>query len=273
MKLRLLPFLVLLHTFPVAAQQRPLVTERVETVDRGHLLFDFGVEFLQDTEFRLSGLKGDLTRVGVISARFGVGDNVEVRIAGSIQDFLNVDDRFAAPNANILDFSGNSTSDVGDFRLATKIRFNQEHEGTPAFGLDFGMELPNASNESGLGNDETNVFAALLIEKHLNRLRLTGNVGTVILGDPLEPGSQDDLFTYGVAATFAATPKLNLLAEVYGRTGPGGIGTEDRARLRAGVQIRAGGAYWDIAALVGFNDSDPSSGVIIGVSKTINLLK
>ena len=255
----------------IKAQQRPLLTEPVETVNRGAVRLELGFEFLQEAAFPLSGLEGDLTRVGVLGVRLGVGDRVELQILGSLQDFLNVDRRFAAPQADQLDFSGNSTSDVGDFTLATKIRLNQERSDLPAFGVRFGMELPNASNQSGLGVDETNVFGSLLVEKNAGPLRVLGNVGLVILGDPLEMAAQDDLFIYGTAFTLAVHPKLNLLAEINGRVGPGDVGTLDQSRLRAGAQIKAGGLYWDVAGFWGLEDTDPSSGVIVGVSKTFQI--
>lgn len=270
MRTRILLLLWVSFSLPVWAQQRPLITERVETVQRGDFRFELGFEFLQDAVFPLSGLEGDLSRIGVLGLRFGAGEKVEIQILGSLQDFLNVNRRFPAPNSEALDFSGNSTSDFGDFTLATKIQFNREKAGVPAVGVRFGFELPNASIENGLGNDETNVFGTFLIEKKVANLRLIGNAGIAILGDPLAQG-QDDLFIYGGAATLDVNSRLALLAEVYGRTGPGGIGTEDQTRVRAGARFDAGGIYWDIAGFWGIEDTDPDSGFIIGFSKTFDV--
>ncbi len=270
MKIRILPLLISFLMLPLFGQQRPLITERAETVERGDFRFELGFEFLQDAVFPLSGLEGDLSRVGVLGLRFGAGEKVEIQILGTVQDFLNINRRFPAPNSNALNFSGNSTSDFGDFTLATKVQFNRERAGVPAIGVRFGFELPNASTENGLGNDETNVFGAFLIEKKVANLRLIGNAGVAILGDPVGQG-QDDLFTYGAAATLDVSPRVALLAEVYGRTGPGGIGTEDQSRVRAGARIEAGGVYWDVAGFWGLEDTDPDSGFIIGFSKTFDI--
>ena len=57
MILILTALLCLVLSFEVPAQRRPLVTETAETIPEGHALFEFGVEFLQDSVFRLSGLK------------------------------------------------------------------------------------------------------------------------------------------------------------------------------------------------------------------------
>ena len=79
---------------PVAAfaqqAQRPLITEDVEIVKPGALRVDFGFDFVQNREFGLSGLQGDLTRVGVVSLTFGMSPNVEFEFGGVMQNYLSV---------------------------------------------------------------------------------------------------------------------------------------------------------------------------------------
>lgn len=254
----------------VGAQDRPLVTEKTDTVGLGRIRTELGFDFLQDAVFRLSGLEGDLTRLAVIGLRIGAGKKAEVHLFWTAQQFLNVSRRFDAPNRNLLDFSGNSTSDVGDLFMETKLRFADESGHRPAFGFQFGVQLPNGATERGLSNDETNFLSSLLVQKHLRNLTLIGNVGLAILGDPLSPGSQDDLLTYGLAAEYPISPEISLLGDWYGRTGPGGYGTEKQSRLRMGARINAAGLYWDAALLVGFLDTDPSTGLIVGLSKDFN---
>ena len=266
-------WLILIFLVPssLAAQNRPLKTELVETVEKGKVRFELGFEFLQDVVYQLSGLRGDLTRVGVLGLRFGAGENVEIHFDWTAQNILNVDERFDAPNSDILNFSGNSTSDVGDLILATKVRLLREEEKRPALGFRFAAELPNASNESGLGNDQTNFYAGFLIEKKLQQLRLVGNVGIAILGDPTKVSSQKDLVTYGVAAIFPVHPQVHLIADLNGRAGSGGIGTEEQSVLRFGSQINALGVRWDLGVLAGLHDTDPSTGVIVGITRDFSL--
>ena len=261
----------LLCSLSCLGQQRPLVTERAGTVKEGHFLFDVGVEFLQDAVFPFSGLKGDLTRAGVIGTRLGVGSRVEVQLFWTAHQFLNINQRFEGPGSGDLDFSGNSTSDFGNAALATKIRFTEGVQGRPIVAFRFGVELPNASTEKGLGTDETNAFFELLFEKRFTQVDLVGSAGLAILGDPLQGGSQDDLFTYGFAAIAEATPGLSVLGEINGRTGPSGIGNENQARIRAGIQFEAGGVVWDLAGFWGLEDTDPDSGIIVGLSKNFRL--
>ena len=253
------------------SQHRPLITERAETVPRGYALFDLGIEYLQNAVFPFSGLKGDLTRAGVLGFRVGAADNVEIQVLGTVQHVLSIQERFDAPNTPRLEIPGDSTHDVGDFSLATKVRFLKEDGKRPALAFRFGMQLPNASNENGLGNDETNIFGSFLLEKEFGKVRFLTNLGIVILGDPVEAGSQDDLFTYGVAALYQVHPRVSLVGDIYGRTGPGGIGTEDQSRLRLGAQVEAARLHWDVGLFLGFLDSDPDSGVIFGISKQFQL--
>ena len=253
------------------AQNRPLKTELVETVEKGKVRFELGFEFLQDAKFPLSGLKGDLTRIGVLGLRFGAGENVEIHFDWTAQNFLTISERFDAPNSGILDFDGNSTSDFGDLILATKVRLFREQEVRPALGFRFAAELPNASNESGLGNDQTNFYAGFLLEKELHRLRFVGNVGIAILGDPTKVSSQKDLVTYGVAAICPVHSQVNIIADLNGRAGSGGIGTEEQSILRFGGQINALGLRWDLGVLAGLQDTDPSTGVIVGLSHDFSL--
>lgn len=251
----------------VFCQRRPLVTEPVETVKAGYILIGTGMEFLQQAKFPFSGLEGDLTRAGVTEVRIGAGKIVELQLQGTIQNFLNIERRYPAPNTPHLNFQGDSTNDFGDLTMATKVQLKKEKEKWPALGMRFGMELPNAENGKGLGNDETNVFSSFLLEKTFGELRLLTNLGLAILGDPETPGAQDDLYTYGFALLYPIHRKVTLLGDLYGRVGPGGTGTEEQSLLRIGTQIQAAGLYWDLALFLGFRDTDPSSGLVVGVSK------
>ncbi|MEK7254339.1 MAG: hypothetical protein AAB316_06325, partial [Bacteroidota bacterium] len=118
---------MMLISLPALAQQRPLVTEDVETVKPGSVRFEFGFDFLQDKNFTLSGLNGDPTRFGVISATFGLAPNIEFESGGVIQNFLSINRQFR-PSAVPLQLSQatNSTHDTGDFYLATKIKLRHE---------------------------------------------------------------------------------------------------------------------------------------------------
>ena len=281
-RIAVLPALVLLSG-SLFAQQRPLITEPASTVPEGMTRFGLGFEYLQDTTFRLSGLKGNLTRAGICDLRFGVGPRAELRMGWTMQDFLGISERFPAPHTERLAFSGNSTSDYGDLFVGSKVRFMDEKNGWPAMGLNFAAQIPIASNETGIGNDVANIFSALVLERSFGRLRSFINMGLALLGDPLDAAAQDDLVLYGIGMIYPVTSKINLVGDFYGRAGSGrhtgipvspdiiasrsGIGTEQRKRLRIALQIRVRGLYLDLGAFAGLRDTDPSSGVVFGLSK------
>ncbi len=248
------------------AQVRPLLTEPPQTVAEGRLGLEVGFEFLQDVTFRLSGLQGDLTRVGVLGTRWGFAERVELQAFWTAIQFLNVDRRFDAPNSPILDFAGKSTSDTGNLFLATKLHLVEERGSRPALGFRFGVELPNSRSESGIGVDETNFHSAVLMSKHWGELELVGSLGLSILGDPVTAGSQDDLLTYGIALIYPVSRDLEAVADWNGRAGPGGIGTEEQSLVRLGLRTRTGGLVWDGAVQFGLRNTDPQTGIALGLS-------
>ncbi len=251
---------------PVWGQQRPLKTDDAELVGTGRIRTEFGVEFLQNQRYSLSGLEGDLTRLGVASIHFGMGEYAEFQISGVIQDFLSVKS-VTTPAPIPPSFTGNSTNDFGDLILASKLRLAPEKGAWPAFAFKFAVELPNAKHPSGLGTDETEFYASVLMSKHFGRAELLGNVGFAILQNPIVNGRQTDPITYGLAFILPINKTFNLVGEVNGRQGPPDrVGNENQSVVRAGLQIHSGPIRWDVAGIAGLLDFDPSSGIAMGVT-------
>lgn len=279
MRLRLTIALLLLFTAtPLCAQQRPLKTQDVELIDPGHVLVEVGFDFLQDARFQLSGLRGDLTRIGVLGVNFGLGKMVELQIQGTVQNFLSVRDQVAAPVRPDLGLRSNSTRDFGDFTIATKIKLIPERGRRPAIGLRFAFEMPNSSQTKGIGLNTTNVFLGVLVQKHFGKLNAFANLGLGILQSPVAQFTQNDVFTYGVAVIYPVHKRINLVGEVHGRHStrritPALIGTESRSEARLGGQFFAGGFRWDLAAIIGLTGNAASTGVTFGVSKDLSLFE
>jgi hypothetical protein len=68
--------MVLSSALTTMAQQRPLITDDIDITPAGAIEITAGVDFLQNVKRPLSGLKGDLTRVGDIRIRNGLASNV-----------------------------------------------------------------------------------------------------------------------------------------------------------------------------------------------------
>jgi hypothetical protein len=249
----------------VYGQQRPLKTDDAEILKTGRVRTELGVEFLQGQEYSLSGLQGDLTRLGVAAIHLGVGDYAEFQISGVAQDFLSITGRTEPVVPPSI--SGDSTSDFGNIILGTKLKLAGESGRRPAMAFKFAVELPNANQASGLGTDETEFYASLLFKKHFGGPRILAEMGLAILGSPVTAGSQTDSLTYGVATIIPLHRRINLAAEVHGRQGPSGrAGNENKSEARAGIQFWTGRIRWDLAGVAGLMHYDPKSGIVVGAS-------
>jgi len=258
----------------VPAQQRPLITEDVDVIPPGTLRVEAGIDFMQDAKFPVSGLTGDLTRVGVIGIHVGLSPNVQFSIEGVAQNFLSVNTRSAAPAVPPVIAPGtNSANDTGDFRLSTKVKIRHESKRGPALGFQFGVELPNSNETRGIGLNQTNAFGQILVGKSFGRdarLRTFGNLGVGILTAPTRLFTQNDVLLYGLAGVFRVNDKVNIASEVNGRantrSGAAPLGTESLSEFRLGVQVRAAGLRFDAAGIKGLTSFSPRSGVTFGVT-------
>jgi hypothetical protein len=275
----ILATLIALFPFSAAfAQQRPLVTEDPETIGAGRLLLESGLDLEWDVFYPVSGLSGDRFAVPTIGVSIGVSSIAEIQIDGGFYQRLSVTDRETAPLSGVLDFDDDDTSDVEDFVLATKVRLVSESGARPALGLRVATKLPNASNESGLGHDLTDFFASLLIGKTVRSVRVVGNAGVAILGDPTsDVPEQNDLMTYGVSIARAMTTAAELVGEVNGRAnfanGDSDPGAESRAVVRLGGRYTRGAIRLDAGVIFGLTAPDPQFGFTAGFTWVLDAFR
>jgi hypothetical protein len=260
----------LLAAAPAAAQQRPLVTEDPETIGAGLVLLEGGFDYGRDIFLPASGLQGNLLRAPTLGVSFGISSIAELQIDGGFYNRLAVTSRRDAPLASQLNFTGDSTHDVEDIVLATKIRVVAESPSHPAIGLRFATKLPNAGNESGLGLDTTDFHAQVLVGKTVQSIRFVGNVGLGILGDPTRGDNQNDVLDYGVSVARAIREGLEVVGELNGRANTRGgtppAGTESRATMRLGGRLTRGTVRLDAAVLLGITSRDPGIGFTAGAT-------
>jgi hypothetical protein len=257
------------------AQQRPLVTEDPEPIGAGRLMLEAGVEWGQGEKFPASGLTGDLWRLPVIGVSFGISSIAELQFDTGYQR-LGIDAREPAPFSDVVE-PGDSTSAVLDVVVGTKVRFLSESGGRPALSARFATKLPNASNESGLGLDTTDFLATLAVGKTMGSVRVVGNAGMGILGDPTRGDRQNDVFLYGVSVARAFTDRAELVGEVNGRAHTAGgeppPGTESRGQVRIGGRYTRGAARFDAALVAGLTSRDSSIGFSAGVTYVFDAFK
>lgn len=274
---RLFTLLLLLATIfgTAEAQQRPLITDDIDITPAGSIEIGAGVDFLQNAKFPLSGIKGDLTRLGDIRVRTGLAPNVEMQIEGVLQNFVAINSQTVSPIP--LSVTGNSTNDFDDFIVSAKIKLRSETKNLPAIGLKFGFQMPNSDQARGIGTNQISVFSKVIVQKKfgsvLNRtskFNLFGNIGLGIMTAPLAAFSQNDVILYGIAGIYRVNGRINVVSEINGRqnirSGAAPIGTESVGQFRVGTQIKASGLRFDAAAAFGLTKYSPRTGVIFGVT-------
>lgn len=256
-----------------SGQQRPLLTEDVDIIPPGSLRIEAGIDFVQKAKYPVSGLTGDLTRAGVIGITIGLAPNVEVQIEGVAQNLLSINSRGTSAIPLNVAAGANSTNDVGDFTLWTKIKLRNETAHLPSLGFRFGVQLPNSNQNRGIGLNQTNAYGQILFGKKFGRdarVNTFGNLGIAILTAPTGLFSQNDVLTYGLAGIVRLNRQFSIAGEVNGRAntrpGSGPLGTESQGEARLGMQVRASGLRFDFAGIRGLTKLSPRSGLTVGVT-------
>jgi hypothetical protein len=262
---------------PGFAQQRPLQTEDPETIGAGRILIEGGMDYERDVYFPLSGLRGNLFSVPTLGVSIGISSIAEIQLDGGLYQKLSITRQIpGAPFSDLLTVDGDSTSDVDDLQIGAKVRFLSETPGRPAMGVRFSTRLPNASNESGLGKDMQDFSASLVFGKTIQSVRIVGNIGMLILGNPVLPASQDDLLAYNLSVARAISPSAEIVGEFVGRANFGEIvtpGAEDRGLLRFGARYTTNGVRLDAGILLGLSPRDPEFGVTGGFTWVFDAFK
>jgi hypothetical protein len=254
------------------AQSRPLVTEDPETVPSGHVLLEAGFDFSHDAFFPASGLAGNLTRIGTFGLSFGVSSIAEIQLDGGLRNRLTIRSQRPAPLSEMLKTNGvgTSTSDVEDVVIGAKVRVAAEGPTRPSIAVRFSTRLPNAGNESGLGLDTTDFNFGFALGKTIRSIRVVGNFGFGILGDPVRGDRQNDVFNYGVSVARAIRTGVEVVGELNGRlntrSGTAPIGTESRGGMRLGSRLTRGPVRIDAALILGVTELDPTWGFTAGVT-------
>ncbi len=268
MRTTLIAVLITLSATAVFAQQRPLVTEDPETVGAGRVLVEGGLDYATDMVYPASGLEGTLRRFPLIGFSVGVSSIAEIQIDGGLYNRLSITDRRPAPLASVVTALGTTTSDVEDIVIGTKVRIVPEGVRRPAFGFRFATKLPNAGNESGLGLDTTDFVASVLVGKTTRSVRVVGNIGLAILGDPTVGDRQNDELAYGLSLARALTNEVELVGEINGRinsrSGQPPPGTESRGVFRFGGRYTVGSWRADAAVMLGMTNIDAGVGAAAG---------
>jgi hypothetical protein len=276
MRFRILCAALALSAFAASAsaQQRPLVTEDPEPIGTGRILIEGGLDLAHDYQNPVSGLKGNLLSVPTIGLSFGLSSIAELQIDGGLFNNLSINSRDPnAPLAGLLTVTGDSTHDVSNAVVATKIRILAETSSRPAFGIRFATKLPNASNEKGIDLDTTDFSGTILVAKTVQSIRVVGNIGAGILTNPVSGVGQNDVFLYGLSFARAVTQAAEVVGELNGRVSTRSNpfpGTESRGVLKIGGRYTHGALRIDTGVFVGLTTIDPTVGLTVGFTYVFN---
>lgn len=259
---------------PAFAQQRPLQTEDPETIGAGRILIEAGIDYNRDVFLPVSGLRGNLFAVPVLGVSLGVSSIAEIQMQlGGYQRMAITDRVRTAPFAGFLQIDGDTTDDLEDMHIGAKVRLVGEGARRPSVATRFSTRLPNAGNESGLGKDMQDFETSILIAKTVQSVRVVGNVGLLMIGNPTRPAAQDDLLFYNLSVARAISPAAEIVGEFAGRanfartTTPG---AEDRGLLRFGARYTHAGVRLDGGILLGLTPRDPEIGFTAGFTWVFN---
>lgn len=112
--------------------------------------------------------------------------------------------------------SGMSATGLGDFEFTLVGLALPERSNLPAVALAGEIKVPLTKNAL-IGTGELDYTGYLVLSKHFGRADVHANAGYTILGAPANTRVHN-IFNYALAMTYAANPRLEPFAEVYGNT-------------------------------------------------------
>ena len=151
---------------------------------------------------------------------------------------MTITEQVPAPFAD-AQLDGDTTDDLEDMHIGAKVRLVCETANRPSIASLIPTRLPNAGNESGLGKDMQDFRDVGSGGQDHPVVRVVGNVGLLMLGNPTRPAAQDDLLFYSLSVARAVSQAAEVVGEFVGRanfaetTTPG---AEDRGLLRFGAR-------------------------------------
>lgn len=237
----------------------------------GELLVGLGGSLEDGSFFPVSGLRGDLARLGTLTVSYAFAPGAVFRIQGDVLRVLSVEAREREPAVPLdEDVADGTTHDAGDFRLSTLFRVLGDPDGLSA-GLHLAVKLPNSDEAAGIGLNTTDVFAGGFASWAAGPVRVNGRLGVGILEAPLERFVQDDVLTYGGEVLLRPEGwDVRLAASAAGRANTRSVvpvGNEDRGRAALGLELLADDWRADFGVRRGYAGNSPDWSLVAGVAR------
>ncbi len=233
------------------AGMRPFQVETADLLPAGEVEVNTGIVAAWDTRRALfPETQGNDLRFPVLGLRTGLGSWAELRVEGDLFRRFDPDD-------------GSTVTAAGDWHVGTKLRFGAAGK-RQAWAAWLGVKIPVASDNDGLGTNETDVEAKVLWRLSTGKGTLDLNGGVALLGAPFRERAQVDVLTYAAAYRWAVGSHLEVGAEYAGREGGDFFGT--LGMLRAGARWQREKWRLDAALGAGLTDASPSVELRLGAT-------
>ena len=175
---------------------QPLETESARLARRGRLALELGAER------QTSSAGSELALPFAIE--YGISDRVELTVE-------------PVPYTLIRDTGVARQSGPGDLEATLTALVAPEQAVRPAFAVAGEFKLPTARN-SRIGTGKSDVSGYLIASKRIGRWDTHADVGYTLVGRPAGVAVQNTV-NFALAGELHATPRLDLVGEVFGSTG------------------------------------------------------
>ncbi|MGH7491475.1 MAG: hypothetical protein ACREOO_03665 [bacterium] len=251
---------------PVSLTTNPLWLVPARTAQ-----FGLGFDIHAQWQAPISGLQGTLYRLAIVRAEVGIASNVVLQIRGPVRQILAIDETSSQPLPGMP--ASGTTSDAGDFSVATIMRLYENRSKTAALGFHVETRLPNSTQRKGIGTNTTDIFMSVLASGKWRNGMIFGDLGMGILTAPLEVNVQNDVLLYGLGTILIVREQLRLFGEINGYLTTRNIipvGTEARGMARAGLAWQC--SSWGVETSVqhGLTRNEGKWGGSVGVTRKIS---
>ena len=224
---------------PVVYAARPLSTDDVGTVEKGHLEFEGGFEYVKqpDEEKNLT-----------LTLKCGLTKNWDVGIEFPYK-FIDLGE-------------GGEEDGIGDINISTKYQLLEETERMPAIAISLNVKTETGDENESLGTGETNYGLTGIFTKGIGGFGVHANLGYTFVG-----GGADDTLSYSLALEYAINKSLNIVGEITAETTFEGDFDDNLCSGLAGLNYALNEMVsFDFGAGFKISDASPDYRIITGLT-------
>jgi len=192
---RLITLIFGLILFPALAfAARPSSISDAGTLDKGSIEVEYGIEYVNE---------------------FDNEATMTLAVTGGLLTCLDLG--VELPYAFIDAKEASDSDGFSDISISTKFNFIKDNEIFPDSSLSFSYKTDSGNDDRSLGTGKPEYSIKSIFSQAWKLLALHLNLGYTFKED-FEAEENKDVFTYGLAAEYSFSDKINLVGEVSGDT-------------------------------------------------------